>query len=90
MAITPGPWLIADEKADVAIVAFDQAAQHERVIAYCAIDGDTTANARLIAAAPELLEALKDMAADFRALDLPYGNRAYQQAIAAINKAEGN
>jgi hypothetical protein len=46
-------------------------------------------NARLIAAAPELLEALKAMCQEFRALDLPYGSEAYTQAITAINKARG-
>lgn len=45
-------------------------------------------NARLIAAAPDLLAALKMMRDEFRALDLPYGSDAYAAAISAINKAE--
>jgi len=36
---------------------------------------------------PELLNALKDMCAEFRALDLPYGSKAYATANHAINKA---
>jgi len=36
-----------------------------------------------------VLEALKAMCQEFRALDLPYGSEAYTQAITAINKARG-
>jgi hypothetical protein len=44
---------------------------------------------RLNAERAELLEALKVMCQEFRALDLPYGSEAYTQAITAINKAGG-
>jgi len=48
------------------------------------------ANAHLIAAAPDLLEALESMCAEFRGYDLPYGSAAYANAISAINKAKGS
>lgn len=35
----------------------------------------------------ELREALKDMCAEFLALDLPYGSKAYSRATAALNSA---
>ena len=50
-------------------------------------DAQVNASARLIAAAPDLLEALIAMRDEFRALDLPYGSKAYCQATSAINKA---
>lgn len=42
---------------------------------------------RLRALNADLLEALKAMCQEFRALDLPYGSEAYTQATSAINKA---
>jgi hypothetical protein len=43
----------------------------------------------IAAAAPDMLEALKAMVEEFRALDLPYGSKAYDKATSAINKANG-
>lgn len=60
---TPGPWsLIVDDAGDGSeIYGFDVSAPNGRGIAYYDANDDpeTEANARLIAAAPELLEALK-------------------------------
>ena len=57
---------------------------------------DVEATAHLMAAAPELLEALKDMLSGWRYLRAVYGDlsgvgwdRAENAAIAAIAKAEG-
>lgn len=44
---------------------------------------------RLSAINAQLLEALDDMCAEFRALDLPYGSKAYHKAHAAIAAAKG-
>ena len=44
-----------------------------------------TNDAHLMAAAPELLQALKDMCEEFRCYDLPYGSAAYAKAITLIN-----
>ena len=48
---------------------------------------NTEANAKAIAALPELIEALTLMCAEFRAADLPYGSRAYTLAIDALHKS---
>jgi hypothetical protein len=49
----------------------------------------TEANARLIAAAPELLEALKDAMATFANVQFPHGEYRFMgMARAAIAKAE--
>ena len=54
------------------------------------IDCNTEANARLVAAAPDLLEALKAMIAAHVVPSTACKERpAYEQAVAAIAKAEG-
>jgi len=45
--------------------------------------------AQLIAAAPDLLDALEDMCAEFRGYDLPYGSKSYEKATSVINRAKG-
>jgi hypothetical protein len=50
--------------------------------------GGTEANARLIAAAPDLLEALKGMLGVWEE-DPAYGHASAEKARAAIAKAEG-
>ena len=47
-----------------------------------------TNDAHLMAAAPELLQALKDMCEEFRGHDLPYGSAAYAKAITLINNVD--
>lgn len=57
-AHTPGPWKTGLVEEDANVVY----SESDRAIAYCDGDDDSEtddANARLIAAAPELLEALK-------------------------------
>lgn len=88
---TPGPWLV-DHDTDITgsesspeigcVGKVDIAHVYLR-----AVPGKTEANARLIAAAPDLLEALKavlNSCLDSRGLA-----DAYKQARAAIAKAEG-
>lgn len=77
---TPGPWTVNDVsiEADGGLVA----------LAYARGKGSMKANARLIAAAPELLEALKAVE---RHNDNPCRFDAYVDRIVidAIAKAEG-
>lgn len=98
---TPGPWIIGDENnshAQVCIGATDMTADMSRESSYTGqmvmSREEMLANARLIAAAPDLLEAL-DKVWPFLQEDDGHGANApaYQSAInaarAAIAKAKG-
>lgn len=76
---TPGPWR-AVKTAHGPIDVFD-ARDHDVVTVY----GGRMGNARLIAAAPELLEALKAMVLN----DRHTYRDCHKAAVAAITKAEG-
>jgi hypothetical protein len=61
MSHTPGPWEIADEKADVDIVAYDHVTEREVRLASMVLKSPRVeANARLMAAAPDMYQALTD------------------------------
>ena len=80
---TPGPWTIQWPKFDAKIVSPD--GRSLAVVMFNARDEDE-ANARLLAAAPELLAALKAMRANLAAtIDIV----ECLAADAAIAKAEG-
>ena len=83
---TPGPWrfLRHEDGRGEEIFGFDVAAENGKSILYFDADDnpETEANARLIASAPELLEALKGL------LEIRSG-RTVKAARAAILKAEG-
>jgi hypothetical protein len=82
MEHTPGPWKIGKDTrvigADSEVVCFGNSANDKN-----------KANARLIAAAPELLEALKEIIGECPDPKLPYGHRINEIARAAIAKAQG-
>ena len=88
---TPGPWTIGNgddlQEGHVSIDALDHGALAQ--VVWKMIDDDHSprceANARLIAAAPELLEIAKQCAAHFVDTDAPLGSAAR----AAIAKATG-
>lgn len=85
-AHTPGPWRIGDAGWSV----FEPPTGGTPKLVASVTN---KANARLIAAAPELLAALKEYVdrheADCMAGQKPNGLPEYDQAIAAIAKAEG-
>lgn len=54
---TPGPWEVSKDEGDVVVVSEDL--PFIATVHTSALKGTQKANARLIAAAPELLEALK-------------------------------
>lgn len=86
---TPGPWHTGG-KLDAIVYAPDGYA-----VAGCQTyhglrdEACTAANARLIAAAPELLEALDMMERHFSRYDDTHNNLVLEQARAAIAKATG-
>jgi len=89
-AHTAGPWAIDWNVSRIDVFSSDAAtliATIRRSTPSDGIDADARANARLIAAAPELLEALRDLAESVRAAGItgPY----LDAADAAIAKATG-
>jgi hypothetical protein len=84
-SVFPGPW----ESKSIAGNVWNVSSQiEENGIAVAMVRGD--ANARLIAAAPELLEVLNDLLCDLDTLNIPYRNEAIcERARAAIAKATG-
>jgi hypothetical protein len=95
---TPGPWEVEDITSQGAMVYRRiKTSKDEPVGSVSAYklskkrDAEAEANARLIAAAPELLEALEMMIADFG--DYPASKRpclAFDLARAAIARATGD
>jgi predicted RNA methylase len=84
---TPGPWhIVATDSTTVEI-------HSARGLVICEV-GDTSledeANQAVIAAAPDMLEALDDIAAMLRALGGPTPDKCVARALAAIAKATGS
>jgi hypothetical protein len=79
---TPGPWIVCGTYQP-AIVAYD-----DSVVANCPQNnGCHEANARLIAAAPDLLDVLMEFLTDQETMNPPYRNEAIcERARAAIAK----
>ena len=91
---TPGPWRVSARANRMIDVLHSNNQKGAITHALCRVQArdswvdEAAANARLIAAAPELLEALKNMCEGFRILkdsDFP----ALAKARAAIAKATG-
>lgn len=89
---TPGPWTVVLAKGSYQRPALVMAG--DKTVASCLGNqlepeatsiGEATANARLIAAAPDLLALAEGVAEYFAGTDAPLGERAR----AAIAKAEG-
>jgi len=93
---TPGPWeahenghIYAEERANAVARIFEN---------YYHRDGEANANARLIAAAPDMLAALEGVVATYRTFRnvpkreqewTPLDDEALGAAFSAINKAKG-
>ena len=81
---TPGPWSVGAEDSDSGEVeVVSEARPYVCMVLPGAIDGTTAANARLIAAAPELLAVLQHIHA------YGYSMQEYEMVKAAITKATG-
>ena len=97
MKHTPGPWEADFETYPIMVRSqsetwplVDELGNEEgRAGVFIANTGDNKANARLIAAAPDLLEALKDMLDNHEDACTGYGEGAADKARAAIAKATG-
>ena len=97
---TPGPWetTYSDDSDNGRYVVGPNRGNNDKLIADCYADTaldlglpsceEAQANARLIAACPELLESLKQMCERFTASD-PEAIAVRSRALATIKKAEG-
>lgn len=92
---TPGTWVFRpytmSEREHSEIAGFNIVTPEQQHIACCSArwmpEAETEANARLIAAAPSLLEALQNILANLDDMGVRVANR--MQADAAIAKATG-
>tara|TARA_Y100000310_G_scaffold297836_1_gene331202 strand:+ start:3941 stop:4249 length:309 start_codon:yes stop_codon:yes gene_type:complete len=101
MTYTPSPWVVGNwvtndhEPQHYEIKANGHAGDMKARIAkayYGQTQAENLANARLIAAAPQLLEALQFLAADYMAIEGPKLTMSHvpiRKARAAIKAAEG-
>lgn len=91
---TPGPWAVTEHVTGTMVVEAVSAPKAKRAVARCGgLPVVRQANARLIAAAPELYEALADALAELSPLMQAYRPEHYAaicgKARAALAKADG-
>ena len=84
---TPGPWLAVSNRSNTAFSCIAYPDGYTLATCNNVSVGDWEANARLIAAAPELLEVLKAFPGFID--DATIGDDWIERAWAAIAKAEG-
>lgn len=88
---TPGPWEVCGESYDTQVRTVDW--RHYKICDNIDFNGnpENQANARLIAASPDIFEALKGLCACVQTGDF-YNNRQFHinRAIAALAKASPN
>ena len=84
---TPGPWIQRGERVDAQRNHVCGGVNQESVLALSRPPEERLANARLIAAAPEMLEALQAVWSDLESWDVD--NEVSQRVRAAIAKATG-
>jgi len=93
MSYTPGPWRLASRDVGYRVLAPGESG-HRNGMCYVAdvygdlVDADPLDNARLIAAAPELLDALQTLHAE-HVCNYDPSIMSWDDARAAINKALG-
>lgn len=85
MSHTPGPWSVTIPTKEYRVPYVDSAKGF--VAAMFGLDGAETANATLIAAAPDLLEALKAMVERWEPDSAGADRRMWENACAALEKA---
>lgn len=88
MKHTPGPWYVNGDTFDVERMD-GTFGNTKRIIARCATGEGAMSNAVLIAAAPDLLKALKTVRANLIRLAWEENSIMIEGIDEAINKAEG-
>ena len=87
---TPGPWEVSHLSAAGKRTAGLLIREAGHCITLASVRRENEANARLIAAAPDLLEALKELQHAVAECDLIATTKALFKAEAVIRKAEGS
>src|SRR5690625_1957633 len=94
---TPGPWTFSGQKGPVGICikaqVWDSEGYNLSVMKSTEDPEEATANARLVAAAPDMLEALNEMVISFDILDIETDSlqrEAIRNSKEAIKKAKGD
>ena len=82
----PGPWFVVNDETDCVSTAGKKSLDELQNNEF--IDRNSGGNARLIAAAPELLEAL-EMLVSWEETGTPVSDVCFSQARTAIAKAKG-
>lgn len=85
---TAGPWKI-DDALDLPLAVIQDNEMGEGIAELGERTPENEANARLIAAAPELLEALQEMMSRYGSKNSGFDNEETAKARAAIAKAKG-
>jgi hypothetical protein len=85
---TPGPWHIGKRAADVAIYG-PKGEEVAKILGFFNDDEENKANARLISASPNLLEALQMLLPQEPREPDSYDRAMWENARAAIAKATG-
>lgn len=100
---TKGPWYVSERRGDLIDIRHDNSGPGEislnlaRVVARRSWSKQAEANAKLIAAAPELLEALQELICGYEhkgyldddLFDMTISGDDIKRAVLAINKALG-
>lgn len=94
---TPGPWYFSLSRSSTSFIVRDQDRRmvcdmswHHSSREHYALRVESEANARLIAAAPELLEAVQELAVGLIYIHGDKANGVLKRAMAAIAKATGS
>lgn len=90
---TPGPWEYNTQENGVEYDVMVDGVWHVAIVCDACADGDTEANARLIACAPELLEALEEAYKQVKELcdcyNHPYPLSSFERYNSIITKSNG-
>jgi hypothetical protein len=86
---TAAPWQVSNERADVMVVAWNIEKDIEEPVAFLTSCNNSAANARLIAAAPDLLAELRSLVKEIKQYHPTFYAHKFVAAERAIAKAGG-
>jgi len=83
---SPGPWTFHGPKANIHVC---QESNPDMRVCFMTSDGPTAENARLISAAPDMLQVLLEFVSCFQTVPGSIGDEVKEDAFKAIAKAVG-